>query len=199
MKYDRRVLCLKDVRYGSDLLWIAGVAYDAMKHRNGFWSIRTELGDTSHSGPNETVTDFGEYFSDITEGASLLDAVRVAYAKGYFTMTGQLDIKCETPQAGSLSFTKYPAGEIMQNMETRWVCGEITGILEGFAKADIFRETALAHLRALKQACAAYVYGTAAIDSVLDEWIDIAESPKDKAAGHTVNAVEGHREAGRTG
>lgn len=62
MEFKRTVFCTKtyiedDVEY-----WTKGCYYDAIKHRDGNWSIKTNVGNIGGIGPAFMINDFDEFF-----------------------------------------------------------------------------------------------------------------------------------------
>ena len=96
MRFDRKILCLTDygaVNEKTEL--IAGQIYDAGKKFDGSWVIQGEGRNISFSKPVflEMVKYLG--VSDVTDGITLLDAVKFAYKQGYFSIAddnGEKDV-----------------------------------------------------------------------------------------------------------
>lgn len=180
MKYNRRVLCLQECRVNDEPLWSAGLIYRALKHRDGSWSIETNTFGESRVGKGCPLENFEEHFTDITNGADLLDAIRLAYTRGYFKVTdkegfGCRGIHCETPSGGfyfggSEADEAESAESYVKDVGALGICQDIASVIASFVESDDgANEEALIYLEEMKDICK--VHGTHAIDRAIDEWI----------------------------
>lgn len=191
----RKLFCIQN--YEEDLtgnddfevVWKAGKVYDATKHRDGTWTVKTEQGKNGIIGENEEhlggyCCNYDTHFVDIDK-ITLLDAVRYAYNKGYFTVEdksnyGCIGIHCETHGAFSNGF--YCFSECAEDFETAndyvnsvgvyGICQEITGGLKAFIEDNSFPEEAKGYLLDMLYVCDTK---DKYFDDVINEWIDKAE------------------------
>lgn len=184
MKYDKKVLCLKNY---NNRLWTPGVVYDASKDLDGSWSVKTNLNEVIVHGILDggwgAQDSFGESFSDITKEATLLDAVRLAYNKGYFTITdkdgyGCVGVHCETPSNGFYISEQQvgeekSAEEYVKSVGELGICQNIAKTIVGLIESGIFSDEAALYLMEMKDVCA--VNGKCAVEDAIEEWLSKAE------------------------
>lgn len=178
MKYSRKVLCLESYHEDNDEFWTAGVVYDAMKHRDGTWSIETNFGNEGRVGEGRMLSDFEGSFSDVTDGVTLLDAVRLAYNKYFFTIEdknseGQtMEIFFQTPSDAFLldyvpTDVTHSAEDYVEKEGHLGVCELIAEALRSFAQDESMVERASSCFAQMKEACT--VLGKCVVEGALDE------------------------------
>lgn len=191
----KKLLCINT--YEEDLtgfddfaiVWKAGKIYDATHHKNGTWTVKTEQGKNGIIGECEQSIggyhcNYDTHFVDIDK-ITLLDAVRYAYNKGYFTVEdkdnyGCYGIHCETHGVNSNGF--YCFSEYAEDFETAndyvnsvgdyGICQEITEQLKAFIEDDCYPEESECYLLDMLSVCKTE---DNIFDNVIGEWIDKAE------------------------
>ena len=187
--YKRTVVCLKDYVEDDILYWSAGATYGAIKHKDGTWGIETNLGNEGGVGPGYMLDDFDMSFAD-TKHLTLLDAVKLAYNKGYFEVTdkdsyGCMGLHCETHSMnpnGFYCFGEFAEGfpgtpeEFIEEMGEEDICKDITETIMDMIKNEPFQEEAYIYLLDIKSLCE--YKGTNVFQPVLLQWM---ENEKDLA------------------
>ena len=130
-----------------EVMWKAGEIYDATHHKDRTWTVKTEQNKNGIIGEREEKVggyhcNYDTHFVDISK-VTLLDTVRYAYNKGYFTVEdednyGCFGIHCETHGINLNGF--YCFSECAEDFETAddyidsvgvyGICQEITNGLE---------------------------------------------------------------------
>lgn len=185
--FAKKVLCLEDCENGDSWIWTAGEVYSARKNKDGSWSVETNFGD------EKTPDIFDERFSDITNGATLYDVVRLAYGKGSYSIDidGNGMVNCVTPShtffIDDNSRKAKTAEELLYIFGAYEVCDMIAEALADYATSEekVFQKDAAIFLSELRDICT--TNGRCAVEDVLNEWIE-------KTKKQTVYEVEEERD-----
>lgn len=190
----RKLLCIET--YEEDLtgfddfavVWQEGKIYDAVHHDDMTYTVKTEQNKKGIIGEfpykNGYACNYETHFVDM-QIITLLDAVRYAFKKGYFTIENNDNYGCEGihceahgVNANGFYFDSRCESEDPKDYVTEGraygTCMEITNTLKWFAEDDVLADEALGYLLDIKSLCVAN--NIDAFDSVLDEWIDKANS-----------------------